>query len=126
VFLPQSLRTDDGRRPDAATIFDGCKRGVDECDAVVGLIDGADVDSGTAWEIGYAYALGKPIISLRTDYRGAEAGPVNIMLQFSALVLVMSEDPLGAHEEGIEALVAALRELDNGSGSRVSNDDVGA
>ena len=34
---------------------------IDACDVVVALLDGAQVDDGTAWEIGYAYAKGKPV-----------------------------------------------------------------
>ncbi len=42
---------------------------------VVGILDGADVDSGTASEIGYAYALGKRCYGLRTDFRLAGDNP---------------------------------------------------
>ena len=51
-------------------------------------MDGSDPDSGTAWEIGYAYAKGTPIILLRTDFRewGGRTGdaPYNLMLTESA------------------------------------------
>ena len=39
------------------------------CEAVVAVLDGVDVDSGTASEIGFAYALGKRVFGLRTDFR---------------------------------------------------------
>jgi nucleoside 2-deoxyribosyltransferase len=32
-------------------------------------LDGAQVDDGTASEIGFAYGIGKIIIGLRTDFR---------------------------------------------------------
>lgn len=54
-------------------------------DAVVAVLDGVDVDSGTAAEIGFAYALGKPVIGLRTDFRLAgdnEAALVNLQVQY--------------------------------------------
>ena len=35
--------------------------------AVVAVLDGADVDSGTAAEIGYAFARGKLIVGYRGD-----------------------------------------------------------
>ncbi|MCA1704191.1 MAG: nucleoside 2-deoxyribosyltransferase [Actinobacteria bacterium] len=38
-------------------------------DAILAILDGADVDSGTAAEIGYAAALGRPVVGLRTDTR---------------------------------------------------------
>jgi nucleoside 2-deoxyribosyltransferase len=54
-------------------------------------MDGADPDSGTAWECGYAYAKGKPIVCYRTDFRitGDAAGaPYNLMLSESATTRV--------------------------------------
>jgi len=65
-----------------AKIFAGDVRGLDDADAVVAVLDGSDVDSGTAWECGYAYAKGKPIFGLRTDTRiyGKEE-KVNLMVQ---------------------------------------------
>ena len=38
---------------------------IDECDAVLAVLDGNDVDSGTAAEIGYAAAKHKPVVGLR-------------------------------------------------------------
>lgn len=54
-------------------------------DALTAVLDGVDVDSGTAAEIGFAYALGKPIFGLRTDFRLAgdnEAALVNLQVQY--------------------------------------------
>jgi nucleoside 2-deoxyribosyltransferase len=42
---------------------------IDACDTVFAVLDGVDVDSGTASEIGYAFAKGKRIIGYRGDYR---------------------------------------------------------
>jgi len=52
-------------------IFKGCRDAIDSCTCIVALLDGAQVDDGTAWEIGYAYAKGLPIYGLRTDFRQA-------------------------------------------------------
>ena len=38
-------------------------------DLMVAVLYGSDVDSGTAGEIGFAFALGKPIWGLRGDIR---------------------------------------------------------
>lgn len=54
-------------------------------DGMVAILDGVDVDSGTAAEIGYAYALGKRIYGLRTDFRLAGDNPgsiVNLQVQY--------------------------------------------
>jgi nucleoside 2-deoxyribosyltransferase len=55
------------------------------CDVLIAVLDGADVDSGTASEIGFASALGKRIHGLRTDMRLAgdnEASVVNLQVQY--------------------------------------------
>jgi nucleoside 2-deoxyribosyltransferase len=56
-----------------------------EADWLIGILDGVDVDSGTAAEIGFAFALGKRIWGLRTDFRttGDNAGStVNLQVQY--------------------------------------------
>lgn len=52
---------------------------------LVGILDGVDVDSGTAAEIGYAFGLGKRCYGLRTDFRLAGDNPgsiVNLQVQY--------------------------------------------
>jgi nucleoside 2-deoxyribosyltransferase len=39
------------------------------CDAVFGVLDGVELDSGTVSEIGFAAGLGKKCYGLRTDFR---------------------------------------------------------
>ena len=41
------------------------------------------MDSGTAFEVGYACAQKKPVIGLRTDARGCQGDGPNAMLRFS-------------------------------------------
>lgn len=75
-------------------IFMKNKNAIDSSDFVVAIIDGADADSGTAWEIGYAYAKGIPVISLRTDFRRVGSNEfVNLMLE-EASTLVKDIDSL--------------------------------
>jgi nucleoside 2-deoxyribosyltransferase len=50
-------------------IYEEDLRGLEEADVVVAILDGTDVDSGTAFEVGYACARGKPVIGLKTDTR---------------------------------------------------------
>lgn len=55
------------------------------CDLVVAVLDGIDVDSGTASEIGFAYALSKQVWGLRTDFRVTGENPgavVNLQVQY--------------------------------------------
>jgi nucleoside 2-deoxyribosyltransferase len=58
---------------------------IDECDLVLAVLDGVDVDSGTASEIGYAFAKGKPIIGYRGDFRLSadnEGAIVNLQVEY--------------------------------------------
>ncbi len=78
-------------------IFENDKRGVDECDVVVASLNGVITDDGTAWELGYAYATGKYLIGLHTDWRNRfEDQVVNLMLECSLHKLVRSLDELQA------------------------------
>jgi nucleoside 2-deoxyribosyltransferase len=57
---------------------------IDESRAVLASLDGQDVDSGTALEIGYAFAKGLLIVGLRTDIRRCsdnEGSVVNLMVE---------------------------------------------
>ena len=52
---------------------------------VLANLDGQDVDSGTAAEIGYAFAKGKPIIGYRGDVRLSSdnvGSTVNLQVEF--------------------------------------------
>ena len=103
VFLPQE---DSNNVHDMTNrqkiIFNKNLTGIENSDLMIAVIDGADVDSGTAWEIGYAFAKGKPVIGLRTDFRtlGIE-GTVNLMIERS-VILFMSISELLNHLKSIE------------------------
>ena len=53
---------------------------INHSDAVVAILDGADTDSGTCIEIGYAKAKGKLVIGVRTDFRSGEDRGLNLMV----------------------------------------------
>lgn len=113
VFLPQDeaglpLLRDP---PDYHGAFEVCRDAIERCDALVVVLDGADADSGTAWECGYAYARGKPAVAIRTDFRGGEDQGLNLMLRRSATAVV--EHPATDEEIAplIDAVEKALREL---------------
>ena len=52
---------------DTKRIAKGDIDGFKECDFLIANLNGFGGSSGTAWEIGYAYAKGIPIIGLKTD-----------------------------------------------------------
>lgn len=58
------------------------------CDVVVAVLDGVEVDSGVAFEMGYAVATGKPVIGLKTDRRAfSKMEDVNLMLEVPLIKL---------------------------------------
>jgi nucleoside 2-deoxyribosyltransferase len=100
VFLPQEQEP--GK--DAAGIFATDVGGIDWADALVAIMDGADPDSGTSWEVGYAYGK-KPIVLVRTDMRrndGSGGSGYNPMLTESATIRI---DAIAAPMADVERAV---------------------
>lgn len=59
--------------------------GIERADGLFAILDGVDVDSGTAAEIGYAAAKGKFVVGLRTDFRLAgdnHGSLVNLQVEY--------------------------------------------
>jgi len=99
VHLPQDVGDDTPARNVAEheRIYKLNREALDAADTVVAIIDGADADSGTAWEMGYTSARGKPVFALRTDFRRVGAFEhVNLMLEQSATVVSGREELLAA------------------------------
>ena len=111
VFLPQEQELN---AYNPARIFRNDVDHLDWSNVVVGIMDGSDPDSGTAWEIGYAYAKGTPTILLRTDFRewGSRTGdaPYNLMLTESATERI--ELPTPTVDVAAQALIDALARLE--------------
>lgn len=82
-------------KDNVAEIFANDKRGIDMCDVVVANLNGLTTDDGTAWELGYAYANGKYLIGLHTDWRSRfEHEVVNLMIETSLNELVRTQKDL--------------------------------
>jgi nucleoside 2-deoxyribosyltransferase len=82
---------------------------IDRCDAVFAILDGVDVDSGTAAEIGYAFGRGKIVSGVRTDFRlaGDNLGAVvNLQVQY------FIEASGGCVVTTADDIVALARDLD--------------
>jgi len=111
VFLPQEQEP--GK--DAPGIFATDVGGIDWADCLVAIMDGADPDSGTSWEVGYAFGK-KPIVLVRTDMRrnaGSGGSGYNPMLTESATVRVdVVAAPL---DRVVEAVLDALARAEGGS-----------
>jgi nucleoside 2-deoxyribosyltransferase len=97
-------------------IFRRCKDGLDNARIVVALLDGTQVDDGTAWEIGYFFSrksAGQTIIGIRTDFRKAgesASAIVNAMIEMACDRIVHDRNDL------MEAVLLAL-----GSSNRTLN-----
>nr|WP_209690860.1 nucleoside 2-deoxyribosyltransferase [Methanomicrobium sp. W14] len=99
VYLPQETGDCIGSREAYLnkSIFEKNLSELKKADIVVSVTDGADADSGTSWEMGFAYAMNKKVVSLRTDFR--MAGPnerVNLMLDESSVVVTTVKDLIEA------------------------------
>lgn len=76
-------------------------------DWILAVLDGSDVDSGTAAEIGFAAALGIPVIGIRSDLRMSGdnvAAPIN--LQVLHFVGMSGGRVLSSFELALAALLA--------------------
>ncbi|HEV8697022.1 MAG TPA: nucleoside 2-deoxyribosyltransferase, partial [Candidatus Limnocylindrales bacterium] len=108
VFLPQDQEP--GR--DAAGIFATDVGGIDWADGLVAIMDGPSPDSGTCWEVGYAFGLKKWIVLVRTDIRAlaGSAGDYNPMLTQAATARI--DLPAASTTEVISAVLDALARIE--------------
>lgn len=104
VFLPQQ----ECQNKQEQEIYQTCLLGLTSASVVVAVLDGADADSGTCWECGYAVAKGIPVIAVRTDFRqSGDTKGFNAMLFYSASAVIEASDNL------LEDIVAAVRLLES-------------
>ena len=68
-FLPHRDAGEPGKGLRRKDIFELNLQHLTSSTLVLGLLDGQDADSGTCSELGYAYARGKKIFGLLTDFR---------------------------------------------------------
>ena len=52
---------------DTKRIAEGDIKGFKECDFVIANLNGFNVGAGTAWEMGYAFSKGIPVLGIKTD-----------------------------------------------------------
>ncbi|WP_009630707.1 nucleoside 2-deoxyribosyltransferase [Synechocystis sp. PCC 7509] len=88
VYLPQQ---ECAGTTDPVELFNICIQGLDNASMVLVILDGTDADSGSCFEVGYAFAKNIPIVGLRTDFRGSgEHMGVNLMLSNSCQHLLLT------------------------------------
>lgn len=86
--LPYGLERREAWQKLNREIAENNRSAIDKCDGVFAVLDGTDVDSGTAAEIGYAFAKRKPIVGYRGDSRVAgdnEGSLVNLQVEYFIL-----------------------------------------
>jgi nucleoside 2-deoxyribosyltransferase len=115
VILPQDFKVGSSyNNPrDFPHIFRACLDALAEADAVVAVLDGPDVDSGAALEMGVAYGKGIPIIGVRTDFRESQDRGVNVVIA-GACAALLREMSFGENVEQLAKdlagkIVAALK-----------------
>lgn len=82
-----------GIHKEKKAIYEGDILVLKTSDVVVAVLDGINVDAGVAYEMGYAKALGKPIIGLKTDYRTfSKMEEVNLMLEVPLIKICKNLD----------------------------------
>ena len=106
VILPQDLKFSNSfnRQGDFPLLFRACLDSLEDADVVVAVLDGSDVDSGTAFEVGYAYARAIPIVGIRTDFRRNQDRGLNLMLSQCCTELLRSM----SFNEDLDQLVSDL------------------
>jgi len=88
VSMPYGLKRRHAWRQLNRQIGENNKKAIDASDGLVAILDGTDVDSGTAAEVGYAYAKGKPVVGYRSDFRlcsDNEGAIVNLQVEYFIL-----------------------------------------
>jgi nucleoside 2-deoxyribosyltransferase len=108
VFLPQEQEP--GK--DGPGIFATDVGGIDWADGLVAIMDGPDPDSGTAWEVGYAFGTKRPVVLVRTDLRAlaGDVGDYNPMLTQAATARI--DLPAASTTEVIAAILGALARIE--------------
>jgi nucleoside 2-deoxyribosyltransferase len=90
-------------------MYQFCLQSIKECDVVLAILEGADADSGTCIEMGYAFGIGKPIIGVRTDFRSSEDRGLNLMV--SNICAKLFWEPAMADDELVQAVASAIKQI---------------
>ena len=96
VFAPYELKSDleFGSLEWRHETFNADIDNIKSSDFVVSIISNGNYsDSGTAWECGYSYAIGKPVIIVNLT-----ENPVNLMISDSLTAYINSLDELRAYD----------------------------
>lgn len=112
INLPQQFAASiSGQSGFLDRVFEYSLESIRKSDAIVAILDGPDVDSGTCVEIGYAFANKKPIIGLRTDFRSSEDRGMNLMVSLSCTHLIWLNNSTTQLDDVLNEVVRAVKDL---------------
>ena len=102
VFLPQRdgrlisdlLRRGISIRSAFDQICQADLQAIKDCAIVVGVLDGSEINDGVAFELGYAFAMGRRCVALQTDFRRSIFGRNNPMLEHCLIAAVSNSAAL--------------------------------
>lgn len=93
VFVPmehQNKHLEFGSLEWRRATFENDVKHIDWSDVVVAIVENGNYDdSGTAWELGYAYATGKPVVLINTTGK-----TINLMIADSLHALITEDKEL--------------------------------
>ena len=84
----------------AKVVFEKDRKAMEKSDVLIAVLDGATIDEGVAFEIGYMFGLGKYCLGLQTDLRRALPIGNNPMISASLHMVCHI----------VQALIASIRE----------------
>ena len=91
---------------DVKRIFEGdIKKGMEDVQLIVAVLDGLHVGAGTAWELGYAYAKKIPAIGIKTDE------PVKNALEYLSAILIGSMKIVNSLDELKKELIEIKKSI---------------
>lgn len=79
---------------DPKKFFNADKIPLDKSSMVIAVLDWKGIGSGTAWEIGYAYAKGIPIIGIVEDIKSLNRQERMCVMCYNSVILVDSLEKL--------------------------------
>lgn len=96
-FAQESPFIQEGTHEEKRRIYEEDISALKASDVVVAVLDGIEVDAGVAYEMGYAKALGKPIIGLKTDYRAfSKMEEINLILEVPTMKICKRIDEVAS------------------------------
>jgi nucleoside 2-deoxyribosyltransferase len=82
------------------------REALSECQVLVAILDGQELDAGTCAEVGYASALGLRCLGLRTDFRETGEPGATVNLQVEAFIALSGGRIVGS----LDDLLSELRQ----------------